>query len=51
MFKESYKEKTRKIKEAIDKMCNVIEYHKKKSKVEALAEGKEADLLEGKEIG
>ena len=38
---------TRELEEAMDDMCNVIEYYERKTRVEALAEGKEAGIVEG----
>ena len=48
ILEEKYKIKmTRELEEAMDDMCNVIEYYERKSRVEALAEGKEVGIVEG----
>ena len=48
ILEERYKIKmTRELEEAMDDMCNVIEYYERKTRVEALAEGKEAGIVEG----
>ncbi|WP_115716425.1 hypothetical protein [Amedibacterium intestinale] len=48
ILEEKYKIKmTRELEEAMDDMCNVIEYYERKTRVEVLAEGKEAGIVEG----
>ena len=48
ILEEKYQIKmTRELEEAMDDMCNVIEYYERKTRVEALAEGKEAGIVEG----
>ena len=48
ILEEKYKIKmTRELEEAMDDMCNVIEYYERKSRVEALSEGKEVGIVEG----